>query len=251
MLERERLLANLNIEKERLATYQRIAAKLDHDIRTPLSVISTSQEILSKYFERIDETKRRERLETIKKQLAYATELLNDLTLLQDVPTDNRSLQLAPHNLKVLCQITMQDVQETSGKRHRLRFEHDFEHEMVLIDDVLVNRILLNLLSNAVKYSAPGGEIQLVLRGQGDQIVLQVIDQGVGMAADKLQHIFDPFYRIDEIVDRVSGRGLGLSIVKDCVERQKGVIRVSSVKGEGTTFTVELPLLLPDPVHGS
>jgi signal transduction histidine kinase len=69
-----------------------------------------------------------------------------------------------------------------------------------------------------------------------------VIDQGIGIAADEIERIFDPFYRIDTSKEEVEGSGLGLSIVKECVDRLNGTIRVDSVLGEGSTFTVKLPL---------
>lgn len=245
-LERQHLLATLQIEKERNATIQHIVAKLAHDIRMPLSIISTSRDLLSKYFERLDVEKRQERLETIRKQLAYVTQLLNDLTLIHDFSPNEPVLSLAPCNMKVLSQITLHDVQESVGERHTLVFIHDFRYDLVMVDDVLIHRILLNLLSNAVKYSAEGSEVKLSLREAAGRIVLQITDQGMGIPEDELPKIFDPFYRVNAIKERVVGNGLGLSIVKECVERHNGYITVESVVGQGTTFTVRLPLILPE-----
>lgn len=245
MLERERLMTTLQVEKERIATFQRIVAKLDHDMRAPLTVITTSQDILSKYFEEIDVDKRRQRIENIGKQSAYLTELLNDLTLIRGVSPDEPALRLTSQNLKMLCQVTVQDFQETTGKHHQLHLEHDFVHDTVLVDSVLLNRILLNLLSNAVKYSPAGSRVWLTLGTQDEHIRLEVRDEGIGMAQTELEHIFTPFYRVRSGI-QAEGSGLGLSIVRECVDRHLGEITVESSLGEGTTFTVTLPLVLPD-----
>lgn len=245
MLEREHLQANLNVEKERIATLQRIVAKLEHDIRTPLSVIATSRDILSHYSELIDEQQRLAKLETIGKQLTYVSELLNDLTRIQDVSIDEQSLRLAPHNLKEICRVTLQDIQTTTNASHHLTFDHDFDYDLVMIDNVLINRVLLNLLSNAVKYSPAGSTITLRVVADDERIVLRVQDQGIGMSAEQLEKIFTPFYRTESAAQHADGRGLGLSIVKDAVERLNGQIAVTSAISQGTTFTVNLPLLIP------
>lgn len=242
-LEKERLIASLKMEKEHSATVQRFIANLAHDLRTPLSIIGTSRDILSRYFERIDADQRRERLETITKQLHYVTELLNDLTLINYPALDSRSLQLSPTNLVIICQVMIQDIQESVGVGHRLIFNTDQLVDFALVDDVLINRILLNLLTNAVKYSPLKSEIILRLSKRDDQLVLQVSDHGIGIADEDLAHIFDPHYRINSLPE-VDGTGLGLSIVKDCVERHNGQILVESSVGHGTTFTIELPLIL-------
>lgn len=244
-IERERLQANLNLEKERIATFQRIVAKLAHDIRTPLSVISTSRQILSDYFEQIDSDQRQRRLENIGKQLTYVTELLNDLNLIEEMSPQSRPLMLAPHNLKALCHVTLQDVQTSVGKQHRFSLVDELTPDTVLIDDVLINRILLNLLSNAVKYSPEGSKVTLALREQDNAIRLQVRDQGMGISEDDLQKVFDPFYRVQSVQERIAGNGLGLSIVRDCVEALGGQISVESQLKVGTTFTVTLPLIVP------
>jgi len=242
-LEKERLLASLEIEKEHSATVHHIVAKIVHDLKTPLSVIELSREILITYFDRIDETQRRERLETIGKQIQYMSDLLNDLALIKGSVLEARSLQLAPTNLTVMCQITLQALQESIGVRHKLTFINDQMMDLILVDDVLINRILLNLLSNAIKYSQADTEITVSLRFTKAWILLQVSDQGMGIAPEHLLHIFDLFYRINTVKE-IEGTGLGLSIVKDCVERHNGRISVESTLGYGTTFKIELPLIV-------
>jgi len=241
-LERERLLASLKMEKEHAAMIQGVAAKLGHDLRNSLAIIAMARDILSRYFEQIDVNQRRERLETIANQLNHITELLNDLNLIKNSDLMPHTVQFKPTNMALMCQIVLQDIQDSIGVGHYLTFINDQGLNVALVDNILVNRILLNLLSNAVKYSPTGSEITLRLSSDADKMILQVSDQGMGIAASDLNRIFEPYYRVDT-VKTIEGTGLGLSIVKDCVERHHGRLSVVSVVGQGTTFEIELPLI--------
>ena len=107
-------------------------------------------------------------------------------------------------------------------------------------DDVY--QIIFNLVENAVKYNHPGGSVHVTVRITGEDIQLQVQDTGVGIPAEAQQYIFDRFYRVDKARSRqAGGSGLGLSIVREMVERNDGRIRVESREGEGSCFTVIFP----------
>ncbi len=113
----------------------------------------------------------------------------------------------------------------------------------LLADPDGLQEVVMNLLSNAVKYSTQKKEIRLVVRRIADRIELSVADKGIGIARKDLPHIFDQFFRVkDERSKQMGGVGLGLTVVKHIVEAHRGTISVSSKLGEGTTFTVRLPL---------
>lgn len=243
-LEKERLSASLKKEKEYNATIQHVVDALAHDLRTPLTVIATAQGMLSHYFDRIDAAKRQQKLDIIGNQLHYVTELLNDLTLVAGSSFNHRVLQPAAVNMAALCQVTMHEMQESFGGNHKLVFVNPDGIETAVVDEVLVSRILINLLSNAIKYSPAHTTIQLELAQHGrDWLILRIIDHGVGIEAENLPHIFTPFFRTDAVRrSNIGGTGLGLAIVKNCVDQHHGRIYVQSTIGEGTVFTVELPL---------
>lgn len=244
MLERERLTASLKREVEYNATVKSVVDSLAHDIRTPLAVITTAKDMLSRYYDRMNEERRREKLETISKQLHYVAELLNDVTLITNTSLNHRRFQPEPVNLALLCQLTVQDLQESSGAAHQMRFTSDGTVTLAYVDSVLVSRILLNLLSNAIKYSPKGSRIDLLLSSADGWIQLRVRDEGIGISPGDQAQIFEPFYRA-EAAQAVGGTGLGLSIVRTCLEHHQGRVRVESQVKIGTTFTVELPLLTP------
>jgi CheY-like chemotaxis protein/anti-sigma regulatory factor (Ser/Thr protein kinase) len=121
-------------------------------------------------------------------------------------------------------------------------------------DHAKLKQILYNLMSNAVKFSRTGGVVTVRARRAGEMISIAVIDRGIGIAADDLEVIFDEFRQIESTTNRqFGGTGLGLSLVKRLVELQRGTIEVESALGEGSTFTVTLPVrfsgaTIPSPI---
>lgn len=113
----------------------------------------------------------------------------------------------------------------------------------VLAVPALLERALVNLVENAIRYSEPATAVVVeAARGESD-VVIRVRDQGVGIAAEHLERIFERFYRVDRARSRrQGGTGLGLSIVRNAVEAQGGAVRAESKVGEGSVFTITLPL---------
>ena len=114
---------------------------------------------------------------------------------------------------------------------------------VVHADRTRLLQVLLNLLSNAVKYSRPGGSIELsVSRGADSRARVDVSDTGIGIAASELPHIFEPFQRGGQAHGSVEGAGIGLAVTQALVLLMDGTVHVASTPGQGTTFSVCLPL---------
>ena len=112
---------------------------------------------------------------------------------------------------------------------------------LMLEDDLY--QIIFNLVENGIKYNVPGGSLTITLDRDGENAVVRVSDTGVGIPDDALNHVFERFYRVDKARSRKSGgSGLGLSIVRNMVERNQGSIRVESILGQGSVFTVLFPI---------
>ena len=104
-------------------------------------------------------------------------------------------------------------------------------------------QVCYNIIENAIKYTPDGGKITVRLRRMGRDAVLDISDTGVGIPEEDLAHVFDRFYRVDKARSRdTGGTGLGLSIVQQIVRLHAGSVTVQSKRGEGTTFTVQLPV---------
>lgn len=243
-LEQERLKASLTIEQQYNVLMQQAVTALSHDLRTPLTVILSSKNILSRYFDQLSEEKRQEKLTTIERQLQLALEMLDDMVLRVRGDLNGRVFRPKSINLAALCQLVIEETNAVYQTNHMVQFVDGLQPmQTVPLDEILVSRILLNLLSNAVKYSPEGDNIRLEIDQHDNWVRLRVVDHGMGIASDDLPHIFTPFYRAGN-AQALMGTGLGLSIVQDCVERHHGRISVESKPGSGTTFTVELPLLV-------
>ena len=134
------------------------------------------------------------------------------------------------------------------AKKAEVSIETDLSEDcpvLILEDDLY--QIVFNLMENGIKYNMPGGKLYVTLKNDGDNCVLCVRDTGVGIPEDALDHIFERFYRVDKARSRATGvSGLGLSIVRGIITRNKGEIQASSTMGQGTAFTVTFPIFDAD-----
>ena len=123
----------------------------------------------------------------------------------------------------------------------KIQFHCKQDSPILILEDDLY-QIVFNLVENGIKYNIPGGTLNVTLDRNDENAVLSISDTGVGIPEDAISHVFERFYRVDKARSRKSGgSGLGLSIVKNLVERNQGTIAVTSVPGQGTTFTVNFP----------
>ncbi|MCX8025480.1 MAG: HAMP domain-containing histidine kinase, partial [Thermanaerothrix sp.] len=127
-------------------------------------------------------------------------------------------------------------------KGHRLIMELPEDLPLFLGNPVQIRQMFEHLLDNAIKYTPPGGQITIHGELEQEQIILQFRDTGIGIPVADLPFIFDKFYRASNAGTEVAGSGLGLAIVKSIVESHQGRIWVESTLGQGTTFTIVLPV---------
>lgn len=129
------------------------------------------------------------------------------------------------------------------GQQHNVTIHVDNRQDStILVQEDDLYQILFNLVENGIKYNISGGSVHIRLLRQSDNAIIVISDSGVGIPPESLEHIFERFYRVDKARSRsTGGSGLGLSIVRSMVERNKGAIQVESTQGVGTTFTVTFP----------
>lgn len=243
-LERERLMTQFRKEHEYSTIVQQALSALVDDIRTPMSVIRLAKDLLLHYFDKMNEEKRREKLESIGQQLDFALELIDDTLTTVRGTLNDRPFQPRLMNIHQLCAVCIEQIGQMYGATEQVRLINSQHIEKIVADDILISRILMNLLSNALKYS-PANEpifLEIVHDEEDNQLILRVVDTGIGIPKEHLPHIFEPFYRVRQD-DPVRGAGLGLSIVKDCVARHGGTIDISSMVDSGTVVVVRLPFV--------
>jgi two-component system phosphate regulon sensor histidine kinase PhoR len=227
-------------------------------LKTPLAVIKACVETLVDGAVE-DEANRGGFLQQIAEQADHLHALILDLLSLARIESGSASFEFETVNLEALvAQCLERHSSRAIGKRQTLEVGHSANgaaHKLepasnslvaaapiAWADHEAVSQILENLVDNALKYTPEEGNIWVRYGGDGDQVVLEVEDTGIGIPERDLPRIFERFYRADKARSReLGGTGLGLSIVKHLVQSMHGSVRASSRPGKGTTFEVRLP----------
>ncbi|HEY9596300.1 MAG TPA: HAMP domain-containing sensor histidine kinase, partial [Cyanophyceae cyanobacterium] len=167
-------------------------------------------------------------------------QLLTDILTLTRAETGKLDYKPEPLDVEAFCLNLVEDIQFSILTSHSIKFIRNGYCTRQNMDEKLLYSILSNLLLNAIKYSPQGGNISLSLSCESDTTIFQVQDEGMGIPLEEQSKIYEPFYRSPN-VENIVGTGLGLAVVKKCVELQQGSITVKSEVGVGTTFTVRIP----------
>ncbi len=239
-LETDRLRITLQKEVEVSEMKSKIMRRIAHEFRTPLSTIQLSAQMLERYHERLTIDERERRIEHILRETRHITRLLDDIALVVKSQAQITPINLCDMDLPSLLHKLIEEVRTASAAQHYFAVSVAPEVEHVHADSRLLSIMLQNLLSNAALYSEPGTVIKLQAYGDGEQLILQVSDQGVGILPEELEHVFEVFYRGSNFDER-PGLGLGLSLVRDAVTQHHGSIEIESTPGIGTTVTIRLP----------
>ncbi len=230
----------LERQRELNVLRSRFVAMTSHEFRTPLASILSSAELLRYYSDRVSAEERLGMLQSIEAGVQRMTQMLDRILLIGKAEAEMLEFSPQPIDLKELCiqLIKEANLQHTSAKS-AIVLDWQMEPAEQCFDEKLCRHIFSNLLSNALKYSPDGGDVQMRVHTERGRTVFEVRDQGIGIPADELHHLFDSFHRASN-VGTIAGTGLGLSIVKKSVELHGGTISVSSSIDEGTCFTVSL-----------
>lgn len=246
--ERETLLARateaLRLAEEAGRSKDEFLAMLGHELRNPLAPMATALHLMAR---KGDERTRSER-EVMERQVAHMKRLVDDLLDVSRIASKRLTMQLETIKLADTVRHAAQAVQPVLGlRRLQVDIAPAAESLWVSADEVRLGQVLDNLLGNALKFTGREGRLALRLRPAGDRAEIVVEDDGLGMAPEVLEHVFDLFYQAPQGADRSrGGLGLGLSIVRSLVEMHGGEVSAHSAGvGHGSAFTLRLPCVAP------
>ena len=219
-------------------------SNISHELKTPINVIMSAIQLINyNTKESPSYSKNKNTLAIIDDNCKRLLRLINNLIDVQKHELDDTKLNLSAVNVVNLIEMLVASVVPyAESKNLNLIFDTNKEDVILKVDSDKLERIILNLLSNAIKFSKPNGEIKVTLSFE-DCLYISVADNGIGIAQENLNKIFDKFTQLDTSFSRKNeGSGIGLSIVKSFVLLHNGKISVKSELNKGTSFLIELPL---------
>src|SRR5262245_25536900 len=231
----------LATERELGELKNRFVSMVSHEFRTPLGITMSAIELLRNHLDVLNEGKRKELFDDIFSSTRHMASLMEQVLLLGRVEAGKLGYRPAPLDLAALCHKMADESLSATNHRCQIKINADNTLCDVRADESLLRHIFSNLLSNAVKYSPGGATVEFSARRDGGSAIFTVRDHGIGIPEADLAKLFQAFHRATNVGD-TPGTGLGLVIVKRCVELHGGTIEVESKAGEGTAFIVKLPV---------
>jgi signal transduction histidine kinase len=223
-------------------------AKMSHELRTPLNAVIGYAEMLRETFEdRADSSRKTQDLDRIHAAGRHLLALVNNVLDLSSIEANRVELTTEPIDVTILVNEVIATASPLINKRdNRMIVEMPEPLGIIPLDALKVRQCLLNLLSNAAKFTTKGTIVLKVLRrpsDKGEQLVLEVADNGIGMTPDGLKRIFQDFGQAeDDTVSQFGGTGLGLALTRRFCQMMGGNIDVRSERGVGTSFTIRIPM---------
>ena len=244
--ERGRLLAR---EREAVQVRDQFLSIASHELKTPLTSLLINAQLLERRTEREGKvgSANHRSAGAIVRQSRRLRSLIDAMLDVSRIAGGQLSIQRERLDLAALAQTVVSET-AVSSDRHTIIYTGPESPVMVDGDRTRLEEVLLNLVQNAIKYSPQGGTIEVNLRTGETDVYVSVRDTGIGIPAESLPRLFTPFYRATNAQSsRISGMGIGLAVVRDVVTLHDGEVSVESEVGEGSTFTIRMPLAPPAP----
>lgn len=232
-----------------------LISMVSHEFGNPIAAILGVAKILQQHLHELPSSKIQDYLKLILSSVKRMTTLTEDLLVVGRLDLGKLNFNPAPLNLEIFCQDIVEEIEINSNeKQSTIYFQISYSSalekkanlrrktiENACLDENLMRHILSNLLSNAIKYSPAGATVRFDVICGDREVIFQIKDEGIGIPQKDQEQLFEAFHRASN-VGKIAGNGLGLCIVKQCVDLHGGTIEFSSAVGVGTTFKVTLPL---------
>ena len=217
-------------------------SNVSHELKTPI----TSMKVLADSLiaqEDVPVELYREFMVDIAEEIEREDKIINDLLALVKMDKSAASVNITSVDINALTELILRRLRPIA-KKTDIELTLISKREIIAeVDEVKLSLILTNLIENAIKYNREQGKVNVILDADHQFFTVQVADTGIGIPEDSIQHIYERFYRVDKSHSReIGGTGLGLAITKGAVQLLRGSIKVESIQGEGSVFTVKIPL---------
>lgn len=229
------------VEQVKSNALRELIDDISHDLRSPLSTLTTHIYLLKQEDEQADKSYY---LDVMDKQVSYLTDIINNL--INMVRLDMRITQFELHSVQIneILRTIIETVAAEAERKDQL-ISTDFDGELpeILVDRVKITRALMNFVQNAIAYTPERGMICLSTSYDRDEkaVLIEIADTGIGISEEDIPRIFDRFYRVNKARTEAGSSGLGLSIAKKIIDEHVGWIEVESEIDTGTIFRVYLP----------
>jgi signal transduction histidine kinase len=242
-------ITELKVAQDAIREREALISVAAHELKTPLaSLLGYARLLLSRAVQGRPFSEREQRgLHSIVDQGERINRMLNVLLDLSRIETGRFKIERAPVDVQQVVERVIEELRPTLTM-HSIVYTGAGELLIVTGDDLRLEQVLHNLLNNAIKYSPDGGTIEVEVRRHGPSVCIAVRDPGVGIPPEAVSRIFGRFYRAETAGSpTIGGLGIGLYVVKEIIAHHGGTIDVASVQGQGSTFTICLPLAVQPP----
>lgn len=221
---------------------QEFVSNVSHELKTPITSIRVLADSLMG-MEDVPEELYREFLSDISDEIDRESKIIDDLLTLVKADKSNAELNVEQININGLLEQILKRLRPIAKKRNIELVLESIREVSADVDEVKLSLALSNLVENAVKYNHEEGWVHVTLDADHKFFYVKVSDNGIGISQEDQEHVFERFYRVDKARSReTGGTGLGLAITKSIILMHQGAIKLQSKEGEGTTFTVRIPL---------
>ncbi|MBR6537387.1 MAG: two-component sensor histidine kinase [Lachnospiraceae bacterium] len=221
---------------------QEFVSNVSHELKTPLTAIKVLSDSLILEPD-VPIEMYREFITDINAEIDREAQIVNDLLALVKLDKTAGELNIAEVNINELLEIILKRLKPLALKRGIEMVFESYRTVLAEVDQVKISLVFTNLIENAIKYNRDGGRVMVSLNADHKYFYVKVEDTGVGIPEEEQGLVFDRFYRVDKARSReTGGTGLGLSITKSAVQMHKGSVKVQSIPGVGSIFTVRIPL---------
>ena len=221
---------------------QEFVSNVSHELKTPMTSIKVLADSLNQQPD-VPVELYQEFMQDITEEIERENKIINDLLSLVKMDKTEGSMDISAVDINELLETTLKRLRPIARKRDIEVVLESLRPVTAEVDEVKMSQIFTNLVENAIKYNKEHGWVKVLLDADHQFFTVEVSDSGIGIPEEDYDHIYERFYRVDKSHSReIGGTGLGLAITRNAILLHRGSIKVSSVEGQGTTFTVKIPL---------